>query len=288
MQTQFAIGMSQLENEKKELLELINNNDKNEMESNRAIELAIKYANVTYMHNTTFLMICCWSMKWDYALWILSYSNANTINHIDDIKKTALMYVTEHIFDEKCDITVNKHSPLDVVQQLLKRGAKTNIQNELGETALHIVARNAYYEYDTDESIEIKKLIEIELIKSTNVNITNYVNETPMMISILMHTPHPNMIELIDEYMTAGTDLNISSHENDTVASMLINRLAPYVENHYYVIDMFNETIKKIINESEPLTFIQKKVLTKYQKNRIELYNKYVKEDNPKKKLRTK
>lgn len=85
------------------------------------------------------------------------------VNWIDDTKKSALMHAVAVYSDKKSEI----------VQLLLKKSAKVDLQDVDGNTALHLIAK----EYHSTASI-----VQILLDAKSNVNSQNKAGQTPLML----------------------------------------------------------------------------------------------------------
>ena len=105
-------------------------------------------------------------------------SNNNSINIVDNNGSTPLMCI--------CSILSPKS-----IKYLLENGADPNMQDSVGNTPLHTIIK-------VTETNKTRKIIEILLKYSVNLNLKNNKDQTPLLLACLVGRSSKTIKLLVD------------------------------------------------------------------------------------------
>jgi len=129
--------------------------------------------------------------------YLISQGTPNTLCIADYQGYTALHYAAQDC-------------RLDIIETLVKSGARMNDQNQDGNTPLHFMIQNK-------PTAEMIKTIEICIDKGCDVNITNKFGETPLYQAALKLK-----IEMVNYLLNKGANPNIKTCTGDSILHKLI------------------------------------------------------------------
>lgn len=120
----------------------------------------------------------------------------------------------------------NLYSSIEIVNHLLERGAKPNLKDKFGNTALMNVCGNS----SSERSISTEDTVKLLLDKGADPNIKNKHGSTPLMISCEFSSPiNGSSSELtVSLLLEGGADPNI---EDEDVGNALLIAIAALTEN---------------------------------------------------------
>ena len=205
----------------------------------------------------------------------LTQSGRTPFTYVADQRELAML-VLEHKADpngpNKCAdppiVEAAAQNDLELIRELLKRGADPNRVGKAGNVALAVTV-----------SIECAR----ELLRSgADINLKNGQQETPLLVNLMRGS-----VELIRCYIEAGADVNAKDKDNGTVIMRLTNN--PRIEiaalliaagaevnampwpNHSILDYFYGSTSHYLINERiDLITFLESKGAKRAKEYRIQ------------------
>lgn len=135
------------------------------------------------------------------------------VNQTEEDRGTALMAAAAVGFYVQCGndpLETSYRGNTDAVRALLEAGARIDVQNPGGETALMLAARNA-------RSASVQLLLKA----GANVNVTNVHGQTALMYAVQSsgHYDERNLKEIVMGLISGGANLNARDDQGKTALS---------------------------------------------------------------------